>query len=319
MQPRLIKIGTRQSELARLQTQLVINALEEETARQGIEIEIKVVALKTTGDKIQNRALREVGGKALFTKELDNALIDGRIDIAVHSAKDIETHLHQGIIIASTLKKDDIHDVLVSRDGYTLETIKEGLRFGTSSLRRQSQMLSLIPNLKVCLLRGNVQKRLEAVHGGAVDVTLLAQAGLNRLGIHTQDFSNLHFHKLPPQKFIPAAGQGTIAIACRQKDQDLHQLLGHINHLETFEILKLERQFLRYVEGDCHTPIGLFIERLDNSKAGKENFYLKVCVATPDGKHKDVQELTFKNDDLDAFKACALEVRTWLLNHTVLN
>ena len=240
-----IKIGTRKSLLALKQAELVKNALA------NIGIFSDIVKIESSGDKIQNKPLWEIGGKGLFCKELDTALLNGECDIAVHSAKDMETDLAVGTEIFATLPRQDVRDVFVSN--YTIENIPSGAVVGTCSLRRKSQILNIRDDLIIKPIRGNVEKRLKKIEQGQFDATFLAMAGLNRLGINTNKWQ-----KLSEFDFIPSSGQGTIVIHGLKKHIKIKQLLQKINDIDSFLQLSYERAFLSGINGDCKTPVGAY-------------------------------------------------------------
>jgi hydroxymethylbilane synthase len=211
-------------------------------------IEIKVI--KTTGDQIQNRLLAEVGGKGLFTKEIEIALAAGEIDFAVHSAKDMPTVLPDGLEIAAYLAREDARDALICRDGLTLDELPRGARLGTASLRREAQVRRLRPDIDVGPLRGNVHGRLRKVADGDIDATILGLAGLNRLGL-----AAAATHVLSIDQFLPAVGQGAVAIEARTDDDRTRELLAAINHMPTATALAAERAFMKVLDGSCRTPI----------------------------------------------------------------
>jgi hydroxymethylbilane synthase len=243
-----LRIGTRGSPLALAQT-------DETRARLGIAHGVApehfpIVVIRTSGDVIQDRALAESGGKGLFTRELDLALIAGEIDFAVHSSKDLPTELPQEIVIAGFLPREDARDAFIGRGGARLGELPEGAVIGTASLRRAAQVKRFRADLKTVLLRGNVETRLARVESGAVDGTLLALAGLRRLGFETRATEIL-----PLETFLPAAGQGAIGIVCRAADQATRAALAPILHAATFAALAAERAFLKALDGSCRTPI----------------------------------------------------------------
>ena len=243
-----LKIGTRGSPLALAQTHETRARLAE---AHGVAPEhFRIVVIRTSGDVIQDRALAEAGGKGLFTRELDLALIAGEIDFAVHSSKDLPTELAQEILIAGYLPREDPRDAFVGRGGARLGELPEGAVIGTASLRRAAQVKRFRADLKTILLRGNVETRLAKVESGAVDGTLLALAGLRRLGFeaHATEI-------LPLEAFLPAAGQGAIGIACRAADEATHTALAPILDAATFAALSAERAYLKALDGSCRTPI----------------------------------------------------------------
>jgi hydroxymethylbilane synthase len=252
----LFTLGTRGSPLALAQANETRRRLSEAL---GWDVErIALKAIRTSGDAIQDRPLAEAGGKGLFTKEIDVALLAGEIDAAVHSAKDLPTLLPEGVAIAGFLPREDPRDALISAVSDTIEGLPEGASLGAASLRRQAQALRLRPDLKVELLRGNVETRLKKAESGTVGATLLAIAGLKRLGL-------LHRARraLDLDAFLPAPGQGAIALTARAADTRALQALAAIAHAETYAELTAERAYLAELEGSCRTPIA-GLARLEN-------------------------------------------------------
>jgi hydroxymethylbilane synthase len=214
------------------------------------EADIEIVVIRTSGDAIQDRALAEAGGKGLFTKELDSALIEGRIELAVHSAKDLPTQLPEAIVIAGYPAREDPRDVLIARGAASLADLPQGALVGSASLRREALVRRLRPDLRVVLLRGNVETRLRKVEAGEIDATLLALAGLERLG-HAEKASVI----LEPEVFTPAVGQGALAVTIRAGDGATQTLLAPILDADTAAALACERAFLHVLDGSCRTPI----------------------------------------------------------------
>lgn len=244
----ILRIGTRGSPLALAQTRQVQALLAAALAVSAEALPIEII--RTTGDMIQDRPLSESGGKGLFTKELDAALAEGRIDLAVHSSKDLPTHLPPEIAIAGFLPREDVRDAWIGRGGARLADLPKGAVVGTASLRRGAQLRRLRPDVSVTLLRGNVETRLRKVASGEVDGTLLALAGLKRLGLegHATEI-------LPIADFLPAAGQGAIAITKRAGDARVRDALAPILDAATGVALAAERAFLTVLDGSCRTPI----------------------------------------------------------------
>lgn len=254
-QPRL-RIGTRGSPLALAQAEetcarlrLTQPALAEATA-------IEVVVIKTSGDRILDRPLAEVGGKGLFTKEIDEALLAGRVDLAVHSAKDLPTWLPEPIMLAATLTREDPRDALIARGARTIAELPEGCIVGTSSLRRQAQLLHHRPDLAVVPLRGNVASRLRKVADGSLGATFLAMAGLNRLSARG-GLADCGVPRVPVATgvMLPAVGQAAIAITCRKDDEAVRMLLAAIDDEPTHLCVGAERSMLERLDGSCRTPI----------------------------------------------------------------
>jgi len=240
-----ICIGTRGSPLALAQAHMVRAAL---TAKNAGAIEI--VVIRTSGDRIQDRPLSEAGGKGLFTKEIEEALLAGTIDLAVHSAKDMPTLLPDGLMLAACLPREDVRDAFISRGAPSLRDLPQGAAVGTASLRRQAMVKRLRPDVSTVVLRGNVETRLRKLETGEVDATLLALAGLKRLGLADKATALLDV-----QEFLPAVGQGAITIEARENDERTRALLAKIDHADTSVALGCERAFLGVLDGSCRTPI----------------------------------------------------------------
>ena len=244
----ILTLGARGSPLAFAQANEARRRLAE---ARGWDIErIALKVIRTSGDAIQDRPLADAGGKGLFTKEIDAALVAGLIDAAVHSAKDLPSLLPDGVIIGAYLPREDVRDALISALADTIEGLPHGATFGAASLRRQAQALRLRPDLRPALLRGNVDTRLAKAESGAVGATLLALAGLKRLGLAHRARAVLDV-----DKFLPAPGQGAIAITARGGDTRALEALNAISDGETWVTLTAERAFLAELEGSCRTPI----------------------------------------------------------------
>ena len=241
-----LRIGTRASPLALKQTDLVAMVL----GGKGIKYEI--VPIKTTGDRIQDRNLYEIGGKALFLKELEEAMLRDEIDIAIHSMKDVPAFFHEDLAISPILEREDARDILVSQYG-SIQDLPQGALIGTSSMRRKVQLANIRPDLKFATFRGNVGTRLKKLDDGVVDATILAHAGLSRLDIWQDNFS-----KLDEENFIPAVGQGVLALQYKKARQDIAELaLGLCDEKLRLEV-EAERAFLEEIDGDCDTPLGAY-------------------------------------------------------------
>lgn len=243
-----LTIGTRGSPLALWQANETAAQLRKAHGWPDEAVTLEII--KTSGDMIQDRPLSQAGGKGLFTKEIDIALLEGRIDLAVHSAKDMPTRFPDGIVIAAYLEREDVRDALIARDAKTLMELRPNAIVGTASLRRQALVKRLRPDIETTLLRGNVETRLGKVERGELDATLLAGAGLKRLG-----FAHRAAGLIPLDIFPPAIGQGAIAITCRTDDEKTLAALAKINHAATETALLAERAFLTVLDGSCRTPI----------------------------------------------------------------
>lgn len=267
-----IVIGTRGSPLALAQaheTQARLIAAFPELGNDGA-LEIKVI--NTTGDIVQDKALSEIGGKGLFTKEIDAAQLSSEVDIAVHSMKDVPTWLPDGIILPCMLPREDTRDVFISQKASSIEDLPDGSVIGSASLRRQSQILAKNPTLKVVNFRGNVQTRLRKLGENKVDATLLALAGLARM-----DMTHHATSYLEHEEMLPAVAQGAIGISCRAGDEKMLKFLAPLNHEDTKLCVDAERAFLAQLDGSCRTPIA----GQGSLKDGK--FYFRGLVARPDG------------------------------------
>ncbi|MEO7277711.1 MAG: hydroxymethylbilane synthase [Sphingomicrobium sp.] len=242
-----LRLGTRGSRLALAQARKVAAAIE--TAQRWPDGYVEIVAITTTGDKIQDRPLADIGGKALWTKELDKALIDGEVDFCVHSMKDVESVRPEGIHVAAVRPRGDVRDRLIGAE--SIEQLKQGAIVGTSSPRRRAQLLRLRPDLAIVTLRGNVETRLAKVEAGDVDATLLASAGLKRLGIATGT-------SLPIEIILPAPGQAVIGIECRTNDNQTQSVLSTVNNQITFDCVMAERAFTRALGATCASPVAAF-------------------------------------------------------------
>jgi len=243
-----LRIGSRGSPLALAQARELRERLLAACGLAPDAVEIRII--KTTGDMIQDRPLSEVGGKGLFTKEIEQALLDDAIDLAVHSSKDMPTVLPPGLILAATLPREDVRDAFVSRKATSLADLPRGAIVGTASLRRQALVRRARPDLKVESLRGNVETRIRKLDEGVADATLLALAGLKRLGL-----ANVATAVLDIDQFLPAVGQGAIGLETRESDARTRELVAKVNDAATTTALAAERAFLEVLDGSCKTPI----------------------------------------------------------------
>ena len=248
MQARTARIGTRGSPLALAQAREVQSRLMQ--VHDLPETAFEIVVLKTSGDRIQDRPLAEAGGKGLFTKEIEEALLDGRIDLAVHSMKDMPTLLPDGLVIAAILPREDVRDAFVSLAWPSLQTMPPGAKVGTSSLRRAAQVRRLRPDLEVVGFRGNVETRLAKLAQGVADATLLACAGLRRLGMADRITA-----ALAADDMLPAVAQGAIGVEIRARDESTAALVAPLDHAPSAMAVEAERAYLGRLEGSCRTPI----------------------------------------------------------------
>ena len=268
-----LRIGTRGSLLALAQAHEVRRLLAVAHPELGDEDAVEITVIKTTGDRILDRPLAEAGGKGLFTKEIDEALLSGRIDVAVNCVKDLPTRLPAGVVSGCILEREDPRDALVSKSGASLDGLPAGSVIGTASLRRQAQVLHRRPDLGIVMFRGNVDTRLRKLAEGQADATLLALAGLKRLG--REDVATA---VLDLEEMVPAVGQGALSIACRAGDERGRCLLEPLHHEPTATLVTAERAMLDVLDGSCRTPIG-GLARL----AGTGTLTLTGLVARPDG------------------------------------
>ncbi|WP_114965310.1 hydroxymethylbilane synthase [Alkalilacustris brevis] len=274
---RPLRIGTRGSPLALAQAEETRRRLMQ--AHDLPEAAFKIVPIKTTGDRVQDRPLKEIGGKGLFTREIEAAMLEGRIDIAVHSMKDMPVAQPEGLVLDCYLPREDPRDAFVSLKAGSIADLEAGQVIGTSSLRRRAQMLNRRPDLQVVEFRGNVQTRLRKLDDGVADCTFLAMAGLTRLGM-----TNVARGPVDPEEMLPAVAQGAIGIERREGDAALADLLAAIHDRDTALQLAAERAYLTELEGSCETPIaGLAI--LEDSE-----IWLRGEILRPDGSESLVDE-----------------------------
>jgi len=269
----IVKIGTRGSPLALAQAYMTRDLLKKNFPELAEDGALEICIIKTTGDKVLDQPLADIGGKGLFTRELDVALLDGRIDIAVHSMKDVPTYLPEGTILACMLPREDVRDAFISVKYDSLEDLPAGALVGTASLRRQSQLLNKFPTLQCVNFRGNVQSRIRKLQEGVVDCTLLAIAGLNRMDM-TQHATKI----LDMDVMLPAVAQGAIGIACRTSDEEQLKYLAALNHEETRIGVECERAFLAALDGSCRTPIAAYAKKVGDT------LEFRGLIASLDGK-----------------------------------
>ncbi|MGE0257554.1 MAG: hydroxymethylbilane synthase [Alphaproteobacteria bacterium] len=269
---RPLRIGTRGSPMALYQAELVRDRLRAAHPELAADGAVVLVPIRTTGDRVQTRLLAEIGGKGLFTKEIEEALLDGRIDLAVHSLKDMETVLPAGLAIGGVLERDDPRDVLVGRAAVTLAGLPQGARVGTASLRRRAQLLRLRPDLAVVPIRGNVNTRLAKLEAGEVEALVLALCGLERIGK-----SGTIAEILDVAVMLPAVAQGALAVECRAIDDTVRALLAPLHHEPTASCVLAERSMLAALDGSCRTPIA-GLATIDGDRLG-----LDALLLSPDG------------------------------------
>jgi len=274
---RILRIGTRGSMLAKWQAESIRKQL---FAATGMEAEI--VIIKTSGDKMQQAPLTQIGGKGIFIKELEEALLDETIDLAVHSVKDVPTDIPSRLMFPAVCRRDDVRDCLV---GSTLANLRQGARVGTSSLRRQAQLKHLRPDLDLRDLRGNVDTRLRKVESGEYEAVMVAKAGMDRLGL-SQRISEV----LSPEICMPAVGQGAIAVECRLKDTEAGDLLAPLDDAETRTAIIAERALLGALHGGCQVPLGAW------ARIERGELVLDACVCSVDGSQYVKQRATAPPD-----------------------
>lgn len=281
---RELKIGTRGSQLALWQANWVKSRIEER--HSGIRVSL--VRIKTTGDKILDVPLAKIGGKGLFVKEIEEALMRGDIDMAVHSMKDVPVDLPKGLHLRAITKREDPRDALISRNGLGLKDLKAGIRLGTSSLRRQAQFLHYHPDLNIIHLRGNLDTRIKKLDRGDFDAIVVAAAGVKRMG-----WEERITEYLPASISLPAIGQGALGIECRIDDKDINELLEPFNDPETSLCVRAERAFLKRLEGGCQVPIAGHATNKDGS------LLLEGLVGSVDGKRLVRDKLEGRTQDAE--------------------
>lgn len=253
------------------------------------EERITIKVIKVTGDQILDRPLSEVGGKGLFTKELETALLANEIDLAVHSMKDVATVLPESLIIAAVLPREDVRDAFISLNYKTVADLPAGAVVGTSSLRRRAQLKSMRPDLEVVEFRGNVQTRLKKLQDGVADATFLACAGLNRLGM-----SDRITAPVATDQMLPAAAQGAIGIELRDNDAETRAVIANLNDPNTELCVRAERAFLKKLDGSCRTPIGALAEFTDAQDPSQMRF--RGQILTPDGQTNHAEDVVCTSD-----------------------
>lgn len=292
-----LRIGTRGSPLALVQARMVRDRLAAALGRPADSIEIKII--RTTGDTIVDRPLAEEGGKGLFTKEIEEALIRRDVDLAVHSAKDMPTFLPRGLMLAACLEREDPRDVFIGAKAKSIAALPQGARVGTASLRRQAIMKRARPDLEVAPLRGNVETRLRKLDSGEADAIILALAGLKRLGLESRATKIMSV-----DEFLPAAGQGAIAIETREDDVATRAVVAKIDHAATSTAIDAERAFLAVLDGSCKTPIGA------HATIDDETIRFRGLIARPDGDAAhDISAVGRLADAVKIGEDCARELK----------
>jgi hydroxymethylbilane synthase len=272
-----LRIGTRGSLLAKWQAEFI-----REQLFAAIGVEAETVIIKTAGDKLEHLPLTQFGRKGIFIKELEEALLDESIDLAVHSVKDVPTDTPSRLIFPAVCRRDDVRDCLV---GSTLANLRQGARVGTSSLRRQAQLRQLRPDLDLRDLRGNVDTRLRKVESGEYEAVMLAKAGMDRLGL-SQRISEV----LAPDVLVPAVGQGAIAVECRLQDTEARDILAHLDDAETRTAVIAERALMARLQGGCQVPLGAW------ARVERHELVLDACVCSVDGTQSVKQHATAPPD-----------------------
>ena len=291
---KILKIATRQSPLAMWQAEHIRDRLEQ----LHPQIKVELVTFVTQGDKILDTPLAKIGGKGLFVKELEAALLDGRADLAVHSMKDVPMHLPEGLELAVICEREDPFDAFVSNQYAKFEDLPQGAKLGTSSLRRKCQVLKQRPDLEVIDLRGNVGTRLSKLDAGQYDAIILASSGLKRLGLQERIC-----HTLDATVSLPAVGQGALGLECRANDQEVLDLIMPLMHYDTNVCVRAERAFNAYLEGGCQVPIAGYAT-LDG-----QTIHLEGRVGSADGQTllvQQVQGTTAQAEELGVTLAKAL-------------
>ena len=278
-----LRLGTRASALALAQARKVAAAIE--TAQRWPDGWVQIVEIKTTGDKVQDRPLAELGGKALWTKELDRALLEEEVDFCVHSMKDVESVRPKDIHIAAVRPRGDVRDRLIGAE--SIDKLKQGAVVGTSSRRRAAQLLRLRPDLQIVPLRGNVETRLKKVESGEIDATLLAAAGLKRLEIDAGT-------AIPTEVLLPSPGQAVIGMECRTNDTRTQSVLTSVNNQITYDCVMSERAFTRALNATCASPVAAFCVLEDG------DLRMRAQLFSEDGKDMVEERAVFECDDISS-------------------
>lgn len=251
-----LRLGTRGSTLALAQSQLIIDELKHH--HPGLQIQTQI--FKTSGDQIADRPLHEVGGKGLFVRELEMALLRGEVDLVIHSFKDVPITMplveQENLFIAAVPQREDVHDVLICKSARSIQDLPRNAKIGTGSLRRKCQLLALRPDLKIENIRGNIDTRIRKLQSGEFDAIILAMAGLKRANLFDPTF----MHPIPLDDFLPDAGQAALAVQCRRDDRRIIEILSPLDHPPTRQCVDLERAIVQGLSGDCFSPIGTLAE-----------------------------------------------------------
>jgi len=291
-----LRIGSRGSRLALLQAEFIRSLIKSKFPEITTELHI----IRTTGDKILDSQLSEIGGKGVFVKEIEDALIRNEIDIAVHSMKDLPTILPNGLTIGAVAERHDPRDVLVSKNDIKFNELPKGAKVGTSSLRRQAQLLNLRPDLQILPLRGNVDTRVRKVRSEGLDSAVLALAGLERMG-----FKDEIAEIFPVDVLVPAPGQGALAVECREDDREINDIIFQINHKESSISASAERAFLAELGGGCQVPVGCY------ARIKKDRINILGLIASTDGREIIREEI---DGSVEIHQALGRELALIILN-----
>ena len=291
-----LRIGSRGSRLALLQAEFIRSLIKSKFPEITTELHI----IRTTGDKILDSQLSEIGGKGVFVKEIEDALIRNEIDIAVHSMKDLPTILPNGLTIGAVAERHDPRDVLVSKNDIKFNELPKGAKVGTSSLRRQAQLLNLRPDLQIFPLRGNVDTRVRKVRSEGLDSAVLALAGLERMG-----FKDEIAEIFPVDVLVPAPGQGALAVECREDDREINDIISQINHKESSISASAERAFLAELGGGCQVPVGCY------ARIKKDRINILGLIASTDGREIIREEI---DGSVEIHQALGRELALTILN-----
>lgn len=280
---RILRLGTRSSLLALAQATLAKKYIEKIAQNQiegGVSVELETYT--TSGDRLFDARLESFGGKGLFIKEIEVALLKGEIDLAIHSVKDLPVQITSGLVFAAYLKREDPRDVIIAKEDLSLEALPSGALIGTSSLRRKVQLLQKRPDFRIQPFRGNIDTRMRKLGDGVVMATLLAAAGLNRIQRWPENYKILS-----TEEMLPAVGQGALVLQCREDDYDLFSFLRGLNDEETDHAITAERSFSAAVYGSCNAPVAGYASLKDDG-----TLHLKGLIATPEGEHIERGEIT---------------------------
>lgn len=275
---RTIVVGTRQSSLALTQTGQVIEQLQQLCQQNGLDWQFKIHKIVTKGDQILDVTLSKVGGKGLFVKEIEQALLDGVIDIAVHSMKDVPSERQDGLVLGAVPERVDPRDCIISNGHAKLDELPEGSVIGTSSLRRAAQLKAYRPDFRIESIRGNIDSRMRKLTTEGFDAIVLATAGIYRMG-----WLDKISQYLPQELCLPAVGQGALGVECRESDSELLDLLAQYNHAESAETVQAERSFLARLNGGCQVPIAAYAEKVRDAVSQSTCYRLTGLVGEPEG------------------------------------